>query len=426
MSELAILGGKRLIDEPFQPFNRIGAEELAAAREVLESGVLSGFLASNSESFLGGPQIREFEHAFAQLFASRHAVSMNSATSCLYAAVGAARITPGDEVIVSPYTMSASVVAPLLYGGVPVFADIEPETFCLDPACVRQAITERTRAILAVNIFGHPAHLHELRAIADEHSLVLIEDNAQAPLAEENGRYAGTIGHIGVFSLNVHKHFQTGEGGVCLTDDDDLALRLQLIRNHGENVVAEFDIDDITNLIGFNYRMTEITAAMARVQLEKLPGIVDERIGFAERLSEGVADLPGITAPVVRDGCRHVYYVWPAHYDSSVVGLSRDVFARALAAEGVPINQGYVKPRQLLPVFQERIAIGDRGFPFNLGKHSYDKDQCPVCLRMNEEEELGFGICNFELSNDTIDAIIAAFHKVYGKRNELAQIDAAA
>src|SRR5262249_8722448 len=158
-----------------------------------------------------------------------------SATSGLVAAMGAVGIEPGDEVIVPPTTMSATAVAPLAYGGKPGFADIEPETFGPDPAAVRAPITPRTKAIVSANLIGHPARLAELAAIAREHGLYLVEDNAQGPLAAEHGRYAGTVGDIGVFSLNYHKHIHTGEGGVCVTNDDELALRLQLIRNHGEN-----------------------------------------------------------------------------------------------------------------------------------------------------------------------------------------------
>jgi len=209
----------------------------------------------------------------------KHTVSMNSATSGLFAAMGAVGIGPGDEVIVPPYTMSATAMAPLIYGGIPVFADIEEKTFGLDPAAVRKAVTPRTKAIIAVNLFGHPARLDELLEIAKERHLFLVEDNAQGPLAEDQGRYAGTLGHIGVFSLNYHKHIHTGEGGMCVTQDDDLALRLQLIRNHGENAVGPLETSDLTNLIGFNFRMTEIQAAIGIEQLKS----IDEHVGRRER-----------------------------------------------------------------------------------------------------------------------------------------------
>jgi len=420
MSTLAILGGAPLISEPLVPFNRIGGAERDAVLRVLDHGELSGFIGTPGPDFNGGPEVRALEEAWCDAFGVAHSITVNSATSGLYAAVGAAGIGPGDEVIVPPYTMSATAMAPLVYGGIPVFADIEPETFGLDPDQVRRAITPKTRAIIPVNLFGHPARLHELFAIAEEHGLTMIEDNAQAPFASENGRLAGTIGHIGVFSLNRHKHIQTGEGGVCVTNDARLAERLRLIRNHGENLVEDMAVDDLLNLVGFNYRMTELVAAVGLCQLKKAPEIVAERAAYAKRLSAGVYDLPGITVPVERDRCQHVYYVWAPRFDADKVGVSRDLFAQALAAEGFPLNQGYVNPLYRLPIFQQRKAIGRHGFPFNLSDRQYDDGLCPVCEHMHEQGELGFGLCTFELSNDIVDRMIAAFRKVYDHRDELA------
>src|SRR5262249_27529008 len=159
-------------------------------------------------------------------FGVRHAVAVNSATSGLIAAVGAAGIEPGDEVIVSPWTMAASATAILVWNAIPVFADIEPDTFNLDPALVEANVTPRTRAIRVPDIFGHAAQLDPLMAIADRHRLKVIEDAAQTPSALYHGRRVGTISHIGVYSLNFHKHIHTGEGGVCVTNDAALAERL--------------------------------------------------------------------------------------------------------------------------------------------------------------------------------------------------------
>src|SRR5262249_54308333 len=156
------------------------------------------------------------------------------------------------------------------------------------------------KAIVAVNLFGHPAKLHELRALADKAGVALIEDNAQSPLARENGRYTGTIGHVGVFSLNYHKHIHAGEGGICTTEDDDLARRMQMIRNHGDNVVEALEIDDPTNLIGFNFRMTEMSAAVALAQLEAADEHVGRRVRLAESLTRAVAGLEGLIAPKAR------------------------------------------------------------------------------------------------------------------------------
>jgi perosamine synthetase len=209
---LAVLGGEPVLRQPLSPFSGIGREEIESATRVLESGVLSGFVGVPGERFLGGPVVRRLEDAWCERFGVRHAISVSSATAGLFAAMGAAGIRPGDEVIVPPYSMSATVMAPLGYGGIPVFADIEPDTFCLDLESVRSRISPRTKAILAVNLFGHSARLAELSAIAREHGLTLIEDNAQSPLATEDGRYCGTVGDIGVFSLNYHKHLHAGDG----------------------------------------------------------------------------------------------------------------------------------------------------------------------------------------------------------------------
>ena len=298
--KLAIFGGDPAFNGELQPYNSIGAEEAEAVARVMHSGCLSGYYGSWGPEFFGGPVVRAFETEWTKRFACKHAVAVNSNTSGLVAAMGAIGISPGDEVIVPPLTMSATAMAPLAYGGIPVFVDLDPVTCCLDPKEVRKNITDKTKAINVVNLFGHIAELEELRAIADQYGLYLIEDNAQAPLGTENGRYTGTIGHIGVFSLNYHKHFHSGEGGVCTTNDDDLAIRMQLIRNHGENCTEGTGMTSLVNLIGFNLRMTEICAAVGLEQLKKADSLVSEREHIANRLNEGLSGLEGITPPVQR------------------------------------------------------------------------------------------------------------------------------
>lgn len=399
----------------------MGGGELKAVSSVIESDCLSGFYGSWSEEFYGGPQVQAFEEAWRVRFGVKHAISVNSATSGLYAALGAIRISPGDEVIVPPFTMSATVMAPLIYGGIPVFVDIEPETFCLDPEAVLRAITPRTRAILAVNLFGHPAHLSRLMAIAQEHRIWLIEDSAQSPLAMENGHYAGTIGHLGVFSLNYHKHIHTGEGGMCVTDDDELARRLQLIRNHGENIVEYLDVEDITDLVGFNFRMTELCAAVGIEQLKNIDRHVERCKQLAEGLTEGILGLEGLIPPCVRPDCRHVYYMWAMRYEEEVVGVTREQFSKALAAEGFPHERGYMRPLYLLPVFQKRIAIGSGGYPFNLAPTRYEMGICPTAERMYEKELICFQPPLYAVNKRDSELLIEAIHKVYAHRGELAK-----
>jgi dTDP-4-amino-4,6-dideoxygalactose transaminase len=421
MSQLALFGGPPVLSAPLATYNSIGDEELEAVTRVMRAGCLSGFYGSWGEQFLGGPVVRAFEDAWRTRFGVRHAMSVNSATSGLYAAIGAVGIGPGDEVIVPPYTMSATAMAPLIYGGIPVFADIEPDTFCLDPAAVRRLITPRTKAILAVNLFGHPARLAELLDIANEHGLMLVEDNAQAPLAKEGDRFAGTIGHIGVFSLNYHKHVHTGEGGMCVTDDDQLARRLQLIRNHAESIVEDIALEDLTNMVGFNYRMTELCAAVGIEQLKKMDQHVRRRQVLAEQLTAGVADLEGLTPPRVRESCQSVYYAWALRLDEAVLGVSRERFSEALAAEGLPHGVGYVRPLYLLPLFQQRIALGRGGFPFTLSDRSYEAGLCPVAERMHQQELLLYEICMYDAAHACGERLVEAIRKVHRHRGELTQ-----
>lgn len=420
-AELAIHGGTPVLNSPLAPYPSIGPDEEAAVVRVMRSGQLSGFYGSQGPMFLGGTEVRAFEQEWAARFDVPFAVSVNSATSGLFAAMGAVGVGPGDEVIVPPTTMSATAMAPLVYGAIPVFADIEDSTFCLDPARVRERITPRTRAIIAVNLFGHPARLSELRQIADEHGLLLIEDNAQGPLATENGRYAGTIGHIGVFSLNYHKHIHTGEGGMCVTTDARLAERLQLIRNHGENLAEPLAIDDLSNLYGFNYRMTELSAAVGRSQIAAADAHVERREKIARHLTSVARDLDGLRPPDLRPGCRHVYYVWTLRYDEQVMGVSRDLFSRALAAEGFPNFVGYTRPLYHLPLFQKRIAMGRGGFPFSQSDVRYDGVLCPVAERLWKHEFLSFETCAYDLDKCAVELLSEALIKVHTHRFDLIQ-----
>lgn len=392
----------------------LGEAERRAVDEVMRSGVLSQYLGAWHEDFHGGPRVRALEAAWAERFGVRHALSMNSATSALYAATAAAGVGPGDEVIVSPYTMTASAVCALVHGAVPVFADVDPDTFCLDPASVRARITPRTKAIVAVDLFGLPADFDALMAIADEHDLVVIEDAAQAPGASWNGRAAGTLGHIGVFSLNYHKTIHCGEGGVAVTDDERLARRLALARNHGEAAVEGMGTDDY-DVLGCNYRMGEIEAAIAKVQLDRLEELTAPRIAHAQRLDAALADLEGITTPRVPDGARHVYYLHTLKLDPEVLGCSRAAFAAAMAAEGVPVVEGYVQPLYRQPLYRERAVAALRG----AGVPDYADGLCPVVERLHGTEVLYHPHIHAGLGEADVEDVAAAFRKVHARRHRL-------
>jgi perosamine synthetase len=417
MSPLALHGGPPTIARPFPRYNPIGAEEAEAARRVIECGVLSKFIGAWEPDFYGGPSVQGFERALEASFGVKHAVSVNSCTSGLIAAVGAAGVQPGDEVIVPPWTMSATATAALVWNAIPVFADIERETFNLDPAAVEKRITPRTRAIVVADIFGHAAELDALMALAAKHGLVLIEDCAQSPGARYKGRFAGTVGHIGAFSLNYHKHVHTGEGGFCLTNDSRLAERMQLIRNHAEAVVGGKGERDLSNMIGFNFRLGEIEAAIASEQLRKLPGLAGAREAAGARLGEALRGLKGLRPPVVKERCSHVFYVFPCLLDERETRVPRSLLAEALAAEGVPgLMPGYTNIH-LLPIYQKRIAYGQDGYPWSGGRYagnvSYDRGICPVAESLHERDFLGLEFCLHRYTAEETDLVALAFKKVW-------------
>ncbi len=410
-SDLAVHGGPPVRTRPFPVRPGLGAAERQAVDEVLGSGVLSQFIGEWGEDFWGGPRVRAMEAAWRERFGARHAISMNSATSALYAAIAAAGVGPGDEVIVSPYTMSASATCALVHGAVPVFADVEPETFGLDPESVRARITPRTKAIVVVDIFGCPARLEALLALAAEHGLVVIEDAAQAPGALYHGCEAGTVGHIGVYSLNYHKTIQCGEGGVAVTEDDRLAERLALARNHGEAAVDAMGSPH-ADVLGFNYRLGELEAAIATVQLGRLEELTAPRIAHAERLSV-LAELEGLTPPAVPDGLRHVYYLHVTRVDEAVLGVSRTAFAAGLRAEGIPVVEGYVAPLYRQAVYRHRAA------PLGLGEADYADGICPVVERLHDHEVLFHPLVHAGMDDADVLDIIDAFAKVHERRHEL-------
>jgi len=432
MSTLALLGGTPVRSKPFPAYNVIAEEEKAAAQRVLDSGVLSRFLGTWHPDFNGGPEVQAFEQAWSALVGVRHTIAVNSATSGLYAAVGAAGVGPGDEVIVSPYTMVASATAAVACNAVPVFADIDPHTYTLTADSIAACITPRTKAVVVVHIMGQAADMDPIMDLAAKHGLVVIEDCAQAPLATYHGRQVGTLGHMGVFSLNYHKHIHTGEGGLVTTNDDRFAERLQLIRNHAEAVVAGKGVEDIAGLVGFNYRLGEIEAAIGHSLIAKAPDLIARRRENVALLEQGIAGLDHLSLPVVGAGNVHVYYIHALTLDWQALGLRRETYVQALKAEVPPtelrqhegplIGAGYVRPLYLLPMFQRQIAYGDAGCPFRCplyqGRQDYAAGLCP------NAEKAHATIITHELMRPSMakadmQDVITAFHKVHDNLSAL-------
>ena len=428
MAKLAIKGGNPVRTELFPVYNTIGEEEKKAVKKVLDSGNLSQFLGAWHKDFYGGPMVQKFEEDWAQFFDSKYAISVNSNTSGLFTAIGACNIKAGDEVIVSAYTMSASALAPIIYGAVPIFADVDANNFGLSPESIESMITPRTKAILIVHIFGNPAKMDEIIRIAKKYNLYVIEDCAQAPLATYKDKKVGTMGDIGIFSLNYHKHIHTGEGGVLTTNNEDLAERIYLIRNHGENIVEPKGVKNIFNSHGFNFRMTEMEAAIGIQQLKKLPKLIDERIANVAELDKGLSDIQALITPFVEIGSKHVYYLHALKYDSDIMGVHRNTFVQAIKAE-IPsailredtplIGAGYVKPLYLQPLYQQRATHCSFNCEKYKGSVDYSKGICPNVERLHFEELITHEYMRPGMSVRDIQDVIDAFHKVADNIDEL-------
>lgn len=401
---LALHGGPPVRVDPLPSTSdaagrRIGEEEIAAVTDVLRSGRLNSTV---------GPVTRALEAAFAERYGVAHAVASSSGTAALHLAVAAVDPDPGDEIIVTGLSDAGTVLPILAQNAVPVFADVDPDTGNLDPESVRAAITGRTRAILVVHLFGVAAPVERLRALADDHGLVLIEDCAQAyGTLTETGRPAGTVGRLGCFSLQQSKHITAGDGGLTITDDPELGRRARLFADKA----WPRDTGERQHLfLGLNYRMTELQAAVAGAQLPKLSGVVADRKRTAERLVGGVADLSGVaTAPVKGTS----WWQFPLLLDVERVGSAFD-WAPALRAEGIGANPGYLaRPLYANELFIRRRTYGASGFPLPAAGAVLVEGGCPQTDRLVTGGRLLVIGWNENYTDSDVDDHIVAVRKVH-------------
>jgi len=363
--------------------------------DILKSKMLSMFRGT-PEGHLGGKYVQELEAAFRDYFGVKYAITLNSATAALHAALIACGIGQGDEVIVTPYSFSSSASCVLMVGAKPVFVDIQDDIFCIDPGKIEAAITGNTRAMIPVHLCGHPADLDRIMAIARKYDLKVIEDSAQAIGAIYKGKYAGTIGDCGIFSFNQSKHINTGEGGMLITNNDDIARRVMAVRNHGEIS------DPGLRLVGYNYRLCEIEAALALKQFKELDRMTRIRIELTSYLSETLCKVEGFTPPITYSDCRHVFYTYAVKYDASKTGMPRDEFQDRMIKAGMYFGKGYVKPLYLLPIYQQ---------------FGYKKGLCKVTERMYEKELIVTDILKHPLTLRDVDKIVDIIKEIiHGQR----------
>ena len=276
---------------------------------------------------------------------------------------------------------------------------------------------------MGVDIFGQSCDIDALMEIAKFHNLKVITDSAQAPGVFNKSRMTGTLADVGGYSLNYHKHIHTGEGGILVTNDDDIFEKLQLIRNHAEAVLEEKGVSTLVNMIGQNFRLGEIESAIGIEQLKKREGLVESRQIAAERITNGLKKLDGLRTPIVKSGYTHAYYMYPMILEIDRLGVSREKIYAALKAEGVTgLSDGYANIH-LLPMYQQKIAYGSNGFPWSsdICKRdvSYAKGICPIAEEFQDKTYLGYEMCLHELKNHEVDLFIKAFNKVWSQLDTL-------
>jgi len=417
MVKLAVNGGEKYRKEPFPHHPVIGDEEKKAALDVLERAELSTFLASPGEYFNGGKKIKEFEALARDYFGTKHAIALNSATACLHAAVAAVGVQPGEQVLVTPYSFTASATCALMNNTVPVFVDIDENNFAIDPKRIEEKITDKTKAIIIVHLFGGPADMDGIMKIAKKHNLKVIEDCAQSPGGIYKGKLLGTIGDCGLFSFTETKNVTSGEGGMLITNNDDIADIVRLIRNHGEAIIADQPRQYRSTILGYNYRMTELDAAVGIEQFKKLDKFNNERIRLVEYLAKKVEkEIPGIKPCLNNKNGKNVYFMLPFKYDEKKVGIPRDLFVKALNLEGIPFGAGYVKPLYLSPIFHENKHFIIKQFGKDV---SYDKGICPVVERLHEKEIILTLMCRPPAKFKDMDDIVGAMNKIIKNKGEL-------
>lgn len=374
-----------------QPFGQAALDNCAAA------------LATGSLSSVNGPFTKRLEKGFAALYGTKHGVAASSGTAAIHSAVASLRLEPGTEVIVGPITDAGSIV-PLLYEGlVPTFCDLD-EHLAMTVNGVEAALTERTGAIMAIHLFGGVSDAAALRRLADDRGLYLLEDCSQAHATALGDGLVGSFGHIGMFSLQQTKHMTSGDGGVCVTDDDELAARMRLFRDKGW--VRGTPHARAYPHLGLNYRITELQSAVALPQLEVLGEVVARRRSLAARLDAALSSVPGVTLWQPPTGGEASYWCYPFF----VAAEARDAIAEDLSASGVPVTPGYIGAPifECLSATHEQRTFGTSSYPFTLAPEGFGYDDVALPVTLDALARIIVFWLHEDLTDADIDAVADA------------------
>lgn len=406
---LALLGGKKIREgKNFPRWPQHGKNEREALLKVLESGIWG----------IGGTETQKFEKAFAEYQQCKYCVTMVNGSLTLRNALLAHGLPEGSEVIVPPYTFLATATSVIEANCIPVFVDIDPDTYCIDPQKIERSISQNTKAIIPVHLGGQPAAMDEIMKIAREHGLFVLEDSAHAHGAEYKGKRVGSLGDIGSFSFQSSKNLCCGEGGAIVSNNQELSEKCWSIQNCGRiRNGAWYQHEQL----GSNYRLSQFQAAILNAQLLKLDVEMRQRQENAEYLDGKLSQIPGIR-PLLRkkESTRHAYHLYLFRYDAKAFdGISRKIFAEALGAEGIPLAQGYTTLIYQQPFMQKRHFC-----TFNEWKHvkpdlDYNKTVCPVAEKAADSEGCWFPQTLLLGTKDDMDDIVNAVEKIYENRKAL-------
>lgn len=407
--KLAILGGSKIKTTPFGTGKRFGEEEVKELVEALEQNTLF---------YHSGRKVKQFLEQFNALYGVKHSVATSSGTGALHVAICSAGISTGDEVITSPITDAGSIIGILYQNAIPVFADLDPQTYNMTAETIRARITPRTKAIIVVHLAGNPADMDPILEIAREHGLFVIEDCAQSYMTYYKGRLVGTIGDYGCFSTNDYKHISTGDGGIVVVNSQ-IEADYQRTHAFADKNYSRFgnQVEREMRLLAPNYRMTELQGAVGIAQLRKLSWICDRRNQYGDNISSGINGLPGILPHKVTTEGRCTYWFYMFTIEPAVLSCTRDEFAEALQAEGIECSAGYIpKPVYMQPLFLNREAYTGSHFPFDLTDIAYGEGLCPTAEHILKYA-VKVPVSEF-FSEQDIDDIIAGIRKVAAHYSE--------
>ncbi len=406
---LAIHGGTPVRTRPFPSWPVFGEEEERRLIAALRSGKWGK---------IDGSEVTQFERCFAEYHQAKHGIGVVNGTTGLRMALLAAGLDAGDEVIVPPFTFLATASSVVEANGTPVFVDIEPDTFNIDPRAVEAAITPRTRAVIPVHLGGLPADMDAIMDIARRHGLTVIEDCAHAHGATYKKRRVGSIGHTGMFSFQASKNLNSGEGGIVITSDDGLAARLWSIHNCGRLPGRAWYEHFV---LGGNNRLSEFQGAVLHAQWERFEKQAETREANGTYLADRLKEIPGVYPQARGADCtRHGYHLFPFRIDPAEFGVSREVFLKALAAEGVPAAAAYPVPLYRQPVFEKLLFGPYTGYRNARPDLDYRQTRCPNCETISLVQGIWLEHRLLLGTRHDVDDIASAVEKVYRLRAALA------